>query len=77
MGRQGVPIKDGNLDLYLAGFTLDQQRQAGDSSGRATSVGERLNRQTTRTTGSGLLEGCQKDADIGSLGSLRARDDDY
>ena len=32
MGRQGVPIKDGNLDLYLAGFTLDQQRQAGDSS---------------------------------------------
>ena len=39
MGRQGVPIKDGNLDLYLAGFTLDQQRQAGDSSGRATSVG--------------------------------------
>lgn len=69
--------KDGNLDLYLAGFTLDQQRQAGDSSAVQRQWGKRLIEQTTRTTGSGLLEGCQKDADIGSLGSLRARDDDY
>jgi hypothetical protein len=59
-------IRDGDPDLFLAGFTLDQQQQAGDSSVVRRWWGGMFDRQTYLHGKEAESGGCRKDADVGA-----------
>jgi hypothetical protein len=76
-GQAGCPYqRTATVDLYLAGFTLDQQRQAGDSSAvqRRWGKTDRQNDSYNRKWAPGGMS--ERMQIIGSVGSLRVRDDD-